>query len=136
MISSPRVPVTTDAGATAATTTTTTTAGASQAAATPFDAILSLESLAATSATIDISNLVGADAESGLEEVTDSSTADDDTDEGDALEAGGPLAFLASLLAVPVPPTQPVGGGAPGADADAADAGGLPAQPGGQASPD
>jgi flagellar hook-length control protein FliK len=141
MIASPRVPPTADAGTTTAATTT-----VSQVAATPFDAILSLESLAATIATLDLADLASASesaaaaatAEGGLEEVTEAATGDDDgTDaDGEQLEAGGALAFLSSLLGLPSVPAQPVSGGdATAPEADPADAGASPAQTGSQATP-
>jgi flagellar hook-length control protein FliK len=141
MISSPLVPAIADAGTTTAATTT-----VSQVAATPFDAILSLESLAATIATLDLADLASASAtataEGGLEEVTEAARGDDDGTDADAdadaepLDAGGPLAFLASLLGLPNVPAQPVSGGdATAPDADSADAGASPAQTGSQAAP-
>lgn len=76
-----------------------------------FDAILALETLAATISAVD--PLAG---EAALEELADGETdTDDDTDESEEASAEDPLEFLAGLLslAAPVPQPRPdvVGGG-------------------------
>jgi flagellar hook-length control protein FliK len=95
------------------------------AAATPFDAILSLEALAATCAALDPAASGGVAVEGDLEDLTMSEGDDRDGDEGDA-DAQGPLAFLASLfsLAPPAPaaPRTEAGDGADSGEAGSDDA--------------
>jgi flagellar hook-length control protein FliK len=67
------------------------------AVASPFDAILTLESLAATCAALDSSPLGGGALEGSLLEGVDESADDSDSD------AEEPLAFLAGLLSVAAP---------------------------------
>jgi flagellar hook-length control protein FliK len=75
-------------------------ASSSATAATPFDAILTLEALAATCAALDSSPLGGGALEgAGLEGLGDADTDDDDGSD----ESGSPLAFLVNLLNMAAP---------------------------------
>jgi flagellar hook-length control protein FliK len=69
--------------------------------ASPFDAILTLEGLAATCAALDNSSLADGVLE-GLDETT-GADSDDDSD----TEDGGPLAFLVNLLNFAAPAADP-----------------------------
>lgn len=86
----------------------------------PFDAILTLEALAATCAALDTAPLGGGALEGGgfggLDEILGS-----DAEEGDDpnAEDGGPLAFLVNLLNLSAPDTPATAGGADGAIDDA-----------------
>lgn len=73
----------------------------------PFDAILSLESLAATCAALDVSPLGGGALEGSPLQLDESS--DLDSDDGEDSDGEGPLAFLAGLLnvAMAVPAQSP-----------------------------
>lgn len=83
---------------------------ASETPASPFDAILSLEALAATCAALDSTPLGGGALEGGgLEGLDDSSGTD--TDDGDDDEQGDALAFLVNLLNVSAPATASGGDG-------------------------
>jgi len=80
--------------------------------ASPFDAILTLEALAATCAALDTSPLGGGALEGGLDCLEESSGSDtDDGDDSDP-ENGGPLAFLVTLLNFSAPTTPDASGGA------------------------
>jgi flagellar hook-length control protein FliK len=75
--------------------------------ASPFDAILTLEALAATCASLDSTPLGGGALEgAGLDglEVLDAASASD-TDDNSDTEDGGPLAFLVNLLNISAPIT-------------------------------
>jgi flagellar hook-length control protein FliK len=75
---------------------------AAPAVPSPFDAILTLESLAATCAALDSSPLGGGALEGGSLEGLDDSADESETD------AEEPLAFLAGLLNLAVPAAPPV----------------------------
>jgi len=124
MISSASAPASKDsATATAATATT------PQAAATPFDAILSLESLAATIETLGLADAACMSPDTGLEDPADSPVAEGD-DDGDDGDVAGSLEFLASLLALPMTaPVQPVNDATSAGDGEQADGADLPGQP-------
>src|SRR6187397_253097 len=72
----------------------------------PFDAILTLEALAATCAALDTAPLGGGALEGGGLDALDEAGASD-TDDGDEAdgENGGPLAFLVHLLNFAAPTT-------------------------------
>jgi len=95
-----------------------------QETATPFDAILSLESLAATIATIDFAGAgAGVEVDACLEELTEGAGGDkDDADVDEPADAVASLAFLATLLALPAVPAPPAAGDTAGAGADSSDA--------------
>jgi len=82
--------------------TATSTSNSSPAA--PFDAILTLEALAATCATLDSAPLGGGALEGGSLEAMDE-TSSSDTDDADDEEQGSPLAFLVNLLNLSAPTT-------------------------------
>src|SRR5690349_20552110 len=81
--------------------------------ASPFDAILTLEALAATCAALDTAPLGGSALEGGgLEGLDEAGGADtDDGDDADG-ENGSPLAFLVNLLNFAAPTTLETSGGA------------------------
>ena len=95
-----------------------------QETATPFDAILSLESLAATIATIDFAGAgAGVEVDACLEELTEGAGGDkDDADVDEPADAVASLAFLATLLALPAVPAPPAAGDTAGSGADSSDA--------------
>src|SRR6188472_4223318 len=72
--------------------------------ASPFDAILTLEALAATFAALDSAPLGGGALEGGSLEGLDE-TSSSDSDDADDDEQGGPLAFLVNLLNLSAPTT-------------------------------
>jgi flagellar hook-length control protein FliK len=104
MISSPRAaaPVTTNVPGTPG-------QDASGVSATPFDAILALETVAATPTVsqpaLDLGTAL--DADTALGELSDGLLEGDDGDDGDGDDVAetDPLAFLAALLAYPLTPT-------------------------------
>jgi flagellar hook-length control protein FliK len=77
--------------------------------ASPFDAILMLEALAASAAVLDAAGIDAGAAELDAESAESTEDIDgEDSAEDEAGEAGGPLAFLAGLIAVaPPPPAHP-----------------------------
>jgi len=79
--------------------------------AAPFDAILTLEALAATCAALDSAPLGGGALEGGSLEAMDE-TSSSDTDDADDEEQGSPLAFLVNLLNLSAPTTPDASGGA------------------------
>src|SRR6187399_1280251 len=79
--------------------------------ASPFDAILTLEALAATCASLDSTPLGGGALEGGgLDSLDDASGSD--TDDDPDTEDGGPLAFLVNLLNLSAPITPDASDGA------------------------
>jgi hypothetical protein len=87
------------AGATSA------SAGTSTMPASPFDAILTLEALAATCASLDAAPLGGGALEgSGLDGLDETQLSD--TDDSDDEDGEGPLAFLVNLMNFSVPTAQ------------------------------
>jgi flagellar hook-length control protein FliK len=88
---------------------------ASATPASPFDAILTLEALAATCAALDTAPLGGGALEGGgLEGLDD--TSGTDTDDADDDEQGGALAYLVNLLNIAAPATPDAAGGASAGD--------------------
>jgi flagellar hook-length control protein FliK len=74
--------------------------------ASPFDAILTLEALAATCAALDTAPLGGGALEGGgAEGLDETSSTDSDEGEDSDAENGGPLAFLVNLLNLSAPAT-------------------------------
>ena len=112
MISSAKSPAT-STSSTPATPATPATNVTTDAVDSPFDAILTLESLVATCNAIDPKL-----ADGGLENLADSGLAEgDDADPADGVDAEDPLAFLASLLnPIVTPPVQAAGAAGAGSD--------------------
>jgi flagellar hook-length control protein FliK len=81
------------------------------APASPFDAILTLEALAATCASLDSTPLGGGALEGGGLDGLDEGSGSDSDDDADA-EDGGPLAFLVNLLNLSTPAAPDASGGA------------------------
>ena len=84
---------------------------ASTTPASPFDAILTLEALAATCAALDSAPLGGGALEGGSLEGLDENPGSD-TDDADEDDQGGPLAFLVNLMNLSPPTTADVAGSA------------------------